>query len=53
MAPALSDKTQGMLLGAALTAGVGAALLVLAWFEGGERELRPIAEPVALPEQVQ
>jgi hypothetical protein len=25
------------------------ALLVLAWFEGGERDLRPISEPVALP----
>lgn len=36
-----------------LVAGVVTlALLVLAWFEGGERELRPMAEPVALPEQV-
>lgn len=28
-----------------------AALLVLAWAEGGESPLRPIAEPVQLPEQ--
>lgn len=27
------------------------ALLALAWFDGGERPLRPIAETVALPEQ--
>jgi hypothetical protein len=26
-------------------------LLALAWAEGGERALRPIAEPVQLPEQ--
>lgn len=25
-------------------------LLALAWFDGGEEPLRPIAEPVALPE---
>lgn len=35
MAPALSDKAQGMLLGAALTAGVGAALLSLRKRKGG------------------
>ena len=34
-------------LGAALVAG----LLALAWFDGGEKPLRPIAAPVALPEQ--
>lgn len=28
-----------------------AAVLAIAWFEGGERALRPIAEEVALPEQ--
>ena len=27
-----------------------AALLVYAWIDGGEEPLRPIAEPVALPE---
>jgi hypothetical protein len=30
-----------------------AAALALAWFDGGEKPLRPIAEPVALPEQAQ
>lgn len=30
---------------------VVAALLALAWFDGGEKPLRPIAEDVALPEQ--
>jgi hypothetical protein len=32
--------------------GVGATLLLLAlaWAEGGEQPLRPIAEPVQLPE---
>ena len=35
-----------------LVAGVVTlALLVLAWFEGGEEPLRAIAEPVALPEE--
>jgi hypothetical protein len=28
-------------------------LLALAWFEGGEEPLRPIAEDVSLPEQGQ
>jgi hypothetical protein len=28
-------------------------LIALAWFDGGEEPLRPIAEPVALPEQGQ
>lgn len=32
---------------------VPAILLALAWFDGGEEPLRPIAEPVALPEQGQ
>lgn len=35
MAPALSDRAQGMLLGAALTASVGAALLSLRKRKGG------------------
>lgn len=30
-----------------------AALIGLAWFDGGEEPLRPIAEPVALPGQGQ
>lgn len=35
-----------------LLVGIGmAALLVLAWAEGGETPLRPMAEPVQLPEQ--
>ena len=29
------------------------ALLALAWFDGGEEPLHPIAEDVALPEQQQ
>lgn len=40
-----------------LMVAVGAAVLVivlvLAWFDGGEKAMRPIAEPVALPEQGQ
>lgn len=36
----------------ALVAGAAAlALLALAWVDGGEEPLRPIVEPVALPEQ--
>jgi hypothetical protein len=35
MAPALSERAQGMLLGAALTATVGAALLSLRQRKGG------------------
>jgi hypothetical protein len=35
MAPALSDRAQGVLLGAALTASVGAALLSLRKRKGG------------------
>lgn len=34
-----------------LAATVLAALLALAWFDGGETALRPIAEDVALPGQ--
>jgi hypothetical protein len=30
---------------------VAAALLALAWFDGGEEPLHPIAQDVALPEQ--
>jgi len=32
---------------------VPAILLALAWFDGGEKALRPIAEPVTLPGQAQ
>jgi hypothetical protein len=32
---------------------VPAILFALAWFDGGEEPLRPIAEPVTLPEQAQ
>jgi hypothetical protein len=32
---------------------IAAGLLVLAWFDGGEEPLRPIVEPVALPERGQ
>ena len=37
----------------ALAGVVLAALLTLAWFDGGEQALRPIAEDVALPGQEQ
>lgn len=34
--------------------GLGAVVLIaLAWFEGGEEPLRPIAEEITLPEQGQ
>ncbi|MCZ8370479.1 MAG: hypothetical protein O9293_11030 [Porphyrobacter sp.] len=36
-----------------VAAVVAAMLLTLAWFEGGEEPLRPIAEDVALPERGQ
>jgi len=32
---------------------VAAVLLVLAWFDGGEEPIHPIAEDVVLPEQGQ
>jgi hypothetical protein len=34
-----------------VAAALLAALLVLAWIDGGEEPLRPIAEDVPLPEQ--
>jgi len=37
----------------AVAALIPVVLLALAWFDGGEEPLRPIAEPVALPEQGQ
>ncbi|AOL94636.1 hypothetical protein [Porphyrobacter sp. LM 6] len=41
---ALPLRRRWLIAGAVLV-----VLLVLAWFEGGERDLRPIEEPVALP----
>ncbi len=37
----------------AVSALVLVILFALAWFDGGEEAMRPIAEPVALPEQGQ
>ncbi len=36
-----------------IAGGAGVLLIALAWFEGGEEPLHPIAEDVALPEQGQ
>jgi hypothetical protein len=36
-----------------VAAAVAVILLALAWFDGGEEALRPIAEDVALPEQAE
>jgi hypothetical protein len=36
-----------------VTAAGVAGLVVLAWFDGGEEPLRPIAQDVVLPEQGQ
>jgi hypothetical protein len=35
----------------ALAGVVAVLLIVIAWFDGGEEPLHPIAEPVLLPEQ--
>jgi hypothetical protein len=32
-----------------MLAGVGLAVLVIAWIDGGERPLRPISEAIELP----
>ncbi|WP_211277388.1 hypothetical protein [Erythrobacter donghaensis] len=45
--PAVSAGRRRWLLVALLAA---VALLVLAWFDGGEEPLHPIAQDVALPE---
>lgn len=37
----------------ALLVAVAAAGLLLAWIDGGEEPLHPIAQPVTLPEQPQ
>jgi hypothetical protein len=34
-----------------VAAVIAALLLALAWFDGGEEPVRPIAEPVDLPER--
>lgn len=49
-APARSDRfaLRWPLLAAAIMAG-----LALAWINGGEEPLRPIAQPIELPEQPQ
>lgn len=36
-----------------IAGGVVALVLVYAWIDGGEEPLRPIAEPVAVPEASQ
>jgi hypothetical protein len=50
-APAVPSARRKLTI--ALWVLVPAILFVLAWFDGGEEPLRPIAEPVALPEQGQ
>lgn len=35
-----------------IAAALVAALLVYAWIDGGEQPLRPIVQPVAMPEGV-
>lgn len=46
-APLRASKRRLVILASLATAGV----LGLAWFDGGEEPLHPIAEVVALPEQ--
>lgn len=43
------SRRRWMVIGGAFCA----LLLALAWFQGGETPLRPIVEPVQLPEQPQ
>lgn len=50
-APATPPARRKLMI--ALAVLVPVLLLALAWFDGGEEALRPIAEPVALPEQPQ
>ena len=50
-APATPPARRNLMIGLAVM--VPAILLALAWFDGGEKALRPIAEPVALPGQAQ
>lgn len=51
--PARSAGQRRLPQWAAVTAFVVGGLLALAWIDGGEEPLRPIAEDVALPEQPQ
>ncbi len=49
----MSDKNTGSVKRMALIAvGIVVAVLAIAWFHGGEVPVRPIAEPVAMPETV-
>ncbi len=50
-APAVPPARRKLTIGLAVLAVV--VLLMLAWFDGGEEAIHPIAEPVALPEQAQ
>jgi hypothetical protein len=50
-APAVPPARRKLRLAIGALAAI--VVLALAWFDGGERALRPIAEPVALPEQGQ
>lgn len=49
--PARPVGQRGLPQWAAAAAFVVGGLLALAWIDGGEEPLRPIAEDVALPEQ--
>lgn len=49
--PATPPARRKLMIG--LGVMVPVVLLGLAWFDGGEEAIRPIAEPVALPEQGQ
>jgi hypothetical protein len=49
--PAPREGQRGLPQWAAAAAFVVGGLLALAWIDGGEEPLHPIAEDVALPEQ--
>lgn len=52
LSPAAEPHRRSALWRWLLIVGIAALLLiVLAWIDGGEESLHPIAEPVALPEQ--
>ncbi len=50
-APATPTARRKLMIALGLPAGV--LLLALAWFDGGEEAIHPIAQPVTLPEQGQ
>lgn len=50
-APSTPPARRKLMIG--LGVMVPVVLLALAWFDGGEEAIHPIAEPVALPEQGQ